>query len=76
MMKPKLQSLIAWLAAFLPSWLTKILAGVIIAVAVIKPDVVGIHVVKMQVAVFVVVAIWLVVTAISQPPGAAILRSP
>ena len=42
------------------------------AVAVIETHVVGIHIVNVQVAVGVVVAIRLVVSAISQPPIAAV----
>ena len=42
------------------------------AVAVVKAHVVGIHVVHVQVAVGVVVAIRFVVSAISQPPSAAV----
>ena len=42
------------------------------AVAVIETHVVGIHIVNVQVAVGVVVAIRFVVSAISQPPSGAV----
>ena len=46
------------------------------AVAVVKAQVVRIHIVNVQVAVGVVVAIRLVVLGISQPPSAAVLSLP
>ena len=52
--------------------LTQVITGRIVAVAVVKAHVVGIHIVNVQVAVGVVIAIRLVVLGISQPPIAAV----
>merc|ERR1711981_1361837 len=56
--------------------LAQVLGGVIVAVAVVKAHVVGVHIVDVQVAVGVVVAIRLVVPGISEPPSAAVFSPP
>jgi len=52
------------------------MSAVVVTVVVVKAHVVGIHIVNLQVAVGVVVAIRLVVSGISQPPSAAVFCLP
>ena len=61
---------------FLLLWLTQVGVRVISTAAVVKAHVVGIHIVNVQVAVGVVVAIRLVVPGISQPPRTAVSSPP
>ena len=56
--------------------LAQVISAVEVAVVVVKAHVVGIHIVNVQVAVGVVVAIRLVVLGISQPPSAAVFSLP